>query len=80
MTAAPDLWVDFMDMTRNHHLLTRLVDARPGYRPVVGEYAVVGDEGADPRVARVLSIVDGIIEVEVLPGPMDRHRDLLANS
>ena len=78
MIAAPNLTVDFMDMTADRHLLTRMIDARPGYQPVVGSYAVVGDEGAEPRVARILAIDDGIIEVEVLPGSVDAHRDLLA--
>jgi hypothetical protein len=54
------------------------VDARPGYEPVVGAYAVVGDEGADPKVARILSIDErGIIELEVLPGSVEAHRDRL---
>ena len=80
MAAKPDLLVDFMDMTDDRHLLTRLADARPGYEPVVGAYAVVGDAGADPRVARILSIdADGIIDLEVLPGPVESHRDLLSS-
>ncbi len=79
MAAKPDLIVDFMDMTDDRYLVTRLADARPGYESVVGAYAVVGDDGADPRVARILSIdADGIIELEVLPGPLEQHRDLLA--
>ncbi len=68
-----------MDMTNDRCLLSRLVDARPGYQPVVGSRAVVGDDGADSKVARILSIdPDGIIELEVLPGPIEAHRDLLA--
>lgn len=79
MAVTPDLAVDFMDMTNDRHLITRVVDARPGYEPVVGAYAVVGDDGADPKVARILSIDDdGIIELEVLPGSVEAHRDLLA--
>jgi hypothetical protein len=40
---------------------------------------VVGGDGADPKVARILSIdAAGIIELEVLPGPVEAHRDLLA--
>lgn len=79
MDATPDLAVDFMDMTDDRCLLSRLVDARPCYEPVVGSHAVVGDDGADPKVARILSIdPDGIIELEVLPGPVDAHRDLLS--
>lgn len=78
MTAMVDLAVDFMDMTNDRRLLTRVVDGRPGYHPVVGAYAVVGDDDAEPRVAHILSIDDGIIELEILPGPVDAHRDLLA--
>lgn len=79
MAATPDLAVDFMDMTDDRHLITRVVDARPGYEPVVGAHAVVGDEGADPRVARILSIdQDGIIELEVLAGSVDSHGDRVA--
>ncbi len=81
MVVKPDLAVDFMDMTDDRRLLSRLVDARPGYNPVEGAYAVVGDEGAEPRVARILSIDDrGIIELEVLPGPVDAHRDLITSA
>jgi len=79
VAATPDLSVDFMDMTNDRHLLSRVVDARPGYEPVVGAYAVVSDEGAEPKVARILSIdEDGIIDLEVLPGSVEAHRDLLA--
>lgn len=79
MELMPDLTVDFMDMTNDRHLLTRMRDARAGYEPVVGAYAVVGDEGADPKVARIVSIdADGIIELEVLRGSIESHRDLLA--
>jgi hypothetical protein len=78
---ALDLAVDFMDMTDDRRLLTRVVDARPGYEPAVGEHVVVGDDDAEPRVARILSIdVEGIIEVEVLPGSVDSHRRLLGRS
>lgn len=74
-----DLAVDFMDMTNDRHLVTRVADARAGFEPVVGAYAVVGDVDAEPRVARILSVDDaGIIELEVLPGPVDAHRDLLS--
>ena len=78
MPVTPDLAVDFMDMTNDRRLLSRLVDARPGYEPVTGTYAVVCDDGAVPRVALILSIDDaGIIELEVLPGSVKSHRDLL---
>lgn len=79
MTVPIDLSVDFMDMTDDRHLVTRVIDARPGYVPVVGSYAVVGDDGADPMVARILSIdADGIIDLQVLPGSVEAHRHVLA--
>jgi hypothetical protein len=79
MAFTPDLVVDFMDMTNDRRLITRVVDARAGYEPVVGSYAVVGDVDADPKVARILTIDDrGIIQLEVLPGSVEAHRDLLA--
>lgn len=78
MADTPDLAVDFMDMTNDRRLLSRRVDARPGYEPVVGAHAVVGDEGAEPRVARILAIdANGIIELEVLPGPIESYRNVL---
>lgn len=81
MTAMVDLAVDFMDMTNDRRLLTRVIDARTGYHPVAGAYAVVGDDDAEPRVAHVLSIGDdGIIELEVLPGAVESHRGLLPPS
>jgi hypothetical protein len=79
VAVTPDLAVDFRDMTNDRRLVTRVVDARPGYVPVLGAYAVVGDDGAEPRVARILSIdADGIIDLDVLPGSVEAHRDLLA--
>jgi hypothetical protein len=39
---------------------------------------IVGREDADPAVARILSVnAEGHIELEVLPGSVDSHRDLL---
>ncbi len=76
---AYDLTVDFMDMTNNRRLWTRTDDARPGLRPTVGAYLVVGCEDADPAVARVCLIdADGNIELEVLRGSVESHHDLLA--
>lgn len=79
MAIRPDLAVDFMDMTDDRRLVTRVVDARPGFEPTVGAYAVVGDEGADPRVARIMSIDgDGIVDLEVLPGSVEANAARLA--
>lgn len=79
MEFMPNLVVDFMDMTNDRRLVTRVADARNGYQPVVGAYVVVGDQDADPRVARIVAIDDrGIIDLEVLPGSVQSHQDLLS--
>ena len=73
-----DLDVDFMDMTNDRRLWTRMEDARPGFVPAVGRHVIVGCEDANPAVARILSVnAVGHIELEVLPGSVDSHRDLL---
>jgi hypothetical protein len=73
-----DVAIDFMDMTHDRRLWTRPEDVRPGLRLMVGAYVTVGDEGADPAVARVARIEpDGIIELVVLPGGVEAHRDKL---
>jgi len=73
-----DLAVDFMDMTDDRRLWTRAVDARDGFHAVEGRYAIVGDDDAEPRVARVVAIDgDGNIELEVLLGTVESHQDLL---
>jgi len=48
-----------LDMTNDRRLVTRVVDARAGYEPVVGSYAVVGDEG------------DRVVEAAAEPGNDD---------
>ncbi len=76
-----DIAVDFMDMTNDRRLWVQAVDVRSGFAVEVGLYAVVGDEGADPSVARIVAIdADGNIELEVLPGTVDSHLDLLARA
>ena len=76
-----DLWVDFQRMQDNRRLLARAKNARPGLALVAGMYLVVGSEDAEPAVARVLTVTaDGSVELEVLDGPVDQHRDLLATS
>ena len=73
-----DLAVDFMDMTNDRRLWTRLEDARAGFVPIAGRHVIVGDEHAAPAVAQILSVnAEGHIELEVLPGTVDSHRDLL---
>jgi hypothetical protein len=79
MHDACDIVVDFMDMTDDRRLWARAVDARRGLAPEVGAHVIVGDDDADPRVARIVAIdPDGHIELEVLPGTVESHRDLLA--
>lgn len=74
-----DISVDFMDMTNEHRLWARAADARPDLDTAVGGHVVIGDEDADPRVARVVSFdADGNLELEVLPGTVESHLDLLA--
>lgn len=81
MAETPDIAVDFMDMTDDRRLWARAADVRRGFEPVVGGYAVVGDDDADPRAARILAIRDdGLLHLEVLPGPLDAHRDVLARA
>lgn len=76
-----DINVDFMDMTNDHRLWVRAEDARPGFVAEVGRHVVVGDEDADPRVARIIEISsDGHLHLEVLPGPLEAHRDALARA
>lgn len=76
-----DIAVDFMDMTDGRHLWARAADARPGFEPALGVHVVVGDDDAVPRVAQIVSIdPDGNVELEVLPGTVESHQDLLARA
>jgi hypothetical protein len=76
---AYEIAVDFMDMTDERRLWVRAADARPGVDLSPGRYVVVGDDDADPKVARILALdVDRNIELEVLPGSVESHADLLA--
>ncbi|MGB6059031.1 MAG: hypothetical protein WBF71_12305 [Microthrixaceae bacterium] len=81
MTEIHDIAVDFMDMTDDRRLWARSVDVREGFEPAVGRYAIVGDDDADPRVARIDAITeDGLLRLEVLPGPVEEHRAVLARA
>ena len=76
-----DIAIDFMDMTDARRLWARAADIRPGFDVVVGRYAVVGDEDADPRVAQIVAVdTDGNVELEVLRGAVESHLDLLARA
>jgi hypothetical protein len=74
-----DITVDFMDMTADRRLWVRTSGGRHGFDPAIGRCAAVRDEDADPRVARIEDITDdGLIRLEVLPGPIEDYRDVLA--
>ena len=76
-----DLAVDFMGMTAARRLWTRMTDARDGFVPIAGRHVIVGCDDADPAVAQILSVdAEGRIELEVLRGPVDAHRGLLASA
>ena len=51
-----DIAVDFMDMTADGKLWVRSADVREGFEATVGRHAIVGDEDADPKVARIVAI------------------------
>lgn len=79
VAASCDIAVDFMDMTNDRRLWARRADLRGGFEPVVGRYAVVGDDDADPKLARIVAIdPEGNLELEVLSGSVESHLDLLA--
>ncbi|MBK5223704.1 MAG: hypothetical protein JJE52_12710 [Acidimicrobiia bacterium] len=81
MAETCDIAVDFMDMTNDRRLWVRPTDVRVGFDPAVGRHAIVGDDDADPRVARIVNISgDGLLQLEVLPGPREAHRDVLARA
>ena len=76
-----DLWVDFQRMHDDGRLLGRARNARPDLTITAGMHLVVGCEDARPAVARVLTVTaEGSLELQVLPGPVDLHRDLLPAS
>ncbi len=74
-----DIAVDFMDMTNDLRLWARPADLRPGLEPSVGLHVVVGDGDAEPRVARIVALdADSNLELQVLSGSVESHRDLPA--
>ena len=76
-----DIAVDFMDMTNDGRLWTRMKDVRPGFVPIAGQYAVVGCEDADPAVAQIVSVdIERGIQLEVLDGGVEEHRHLLTTA
>jgi hypothetical protein len=76
-----DIAVDFMDMTNDGRLWTRLVDVSDGFVPVAGQYAIVGCEDAEPAVARIISVdSERGITLQVLDGSVEEHRHLLPSA
>jgi hypothetical protein len=76
-----DLAVDFMDMSDDRRLWTRSVDAVSDVKLIPGHHVIVGDDDADAKVARIISVdVDGNIELEVLQGSVESHYDLLTTA
>jgi hypothetical protein len=72
-----DLWVDFMRTDEDGLTHASMRNARPGLTLHVGDHIVVGNEDADPAVARVVSVdPDGIVLLAVLPGPAEDHQAL----
>jgi hypothetical protein len=83
MTTEPefDIWVDFMSMTNDRRVWTRMKDVRPGFVPIAGQYAVAGSKDAFPAVARIITVdIERGIQLEVLDGDVEEHRDLLTTA
>ena len=75
-----DISVDFMDLA-DGRLWVRPDDVRPDFLVQVGRHAIVGDDGAMPRVARITAVDDeGSIELEVLAGTVESHAVLLTSA
>jgi len=76
-----DLWVDFHRVDADGLTHASLKDATDGSAIEPGRYVIVGDEDADPAVARVIEVrADGVVLLRVLPGHADEHLDLLGRS
>ena len=76
-----DIAVDFMDMTNDGRLWTRLSDVQHGFVPVAGQYVVVGCEDAEPAVAQIISVdIERGITLSVLEGSVKDHRHLLPSA
>jgi len=76
-----DIAVDFMDMTNDGRLWTRIKDVRAGFVPIAGRYAVVGCEDADAAVAQIITVdIEVGIQLQVLDGDIEEHRHLLTSA
>lgn len=81
MTTDYDIWVDFMTMTDDCRLRTRLKDVRRGFVPIAGQYTIVGCDDADPAVAQIISVdIENGIVLQVLDGDVEEHRHLLTTA
>lgn len=75
MTDDYEIAVDFMDLSDDRRLWATSSDVRGDLDLSIGRHVVVGDEDADSKVARIVAIDDdGNVELEVLPGMVDRLR------
>jgi hypothetical protein len=72
-----DVALDFMDMTDDRRIWTRMTDVRDGLNLELGQHVIVGDDDAAPAVARVVALDGRFVQVEVLPGGLDANRHLL---
>ena len=74
-----DLWIDFMRTDDGGLTHASLRDLADGRAPKVGAHLIVGNEDADPAVARIERIEGQVVLVRVLPGSVDVNRGLLAS-
>lgn len=73
-----ELRVDYLKTDGGGLTHTSTRNASPGVTLTAGAHVSVGNEDADPAVARNVSVDDdGVVLVVVLPGPVDANRDLL---
>lgn len=75
-----DLWVDYHRTDERGLTHTNTRNAAPGVSLEAGTHVVVGNEEADPAVARIVEVAaDGTVLIDVLPGPADRHLHLIGD-
>lgn len=75
-----DLWVDYHRTDENGLTHSNVRNAAAGVELRAGSHIVVGNEEADPAVAKIIEVhADGTILVSVLPGPVDTHLHLVGD-
>lgn len=74
-----DFTVDFTNVDSDGLTHASMRDAVRPDRVVVGAHLVVGDDDADPAVARVVDVNpdSGIVLLNVLPGHAEEHQHLV---